>query len=532
MSSTTKSSLKLSFLTILSRCLGLLRDHFQAFFFGTGPVAFAWEIAILLPGILRNLLIEGGAAQAFIPIYTRSLSKSKKEASKTAGIIVSFIFLIMLGITLLSILTTPYILPLITQQTAKEAIFIIDLSWILLLFMLPASLTSIMAGIINAHRHFFVPALAPIVLNIGMLVGFYNLEIGGSQEKNAFTLAWFFVFSSFIQLFIQYYYICKNKFEMEFSLNLFHPAIKKVIYIMLPAIASTAIFSINQLIDVAIASYYIPLDQGGVPGLRFAQRLIQLPTGIIGVALSTAILPILSYYLSKGSIKKGHDECLSAFQFALFLTVPATIGFTLLGEDIITLLFHGGSWGKESTLATWNALQFYLIAIPIYSLNKIITSIFFSFRDTKTPLRSMFVSTFCNFIMNLILVQFMQQGGIALSTAIAAIIYFSQILFFLQKKHMKINWSPFFIFLRKSLFLWYILVFYLIFVNVFLTPYTKLIGMYFFTALDGSYIEVYQAFPKVFIGTVGGCIFYLFLSSKLGGEEIKLLKNLISKKKA
>ena len=529
-----KNSLKLSFLTILSRIFGLVRDHFQATFFGIGPVAFAWEMALFLPGVLRNLLVEGGAAQAFIPIYTRSLNQSFQEARKIAGIILNFVFLMMLIVTLLSIFLTPYFLPLLTQQSHSEANLMIQLSWILLLFMLPMSLNSIFAGIANAHRYFAVPALAPIILNIGQIIGFLYLDRNDIAAENARILAYFFTTTSFIQLFLFFGYIKSMKIAPIFSLQLKHPVVYTAITVMLPAISSNAIFHINQMLDVAIASFFIPLEIGAVPALRFANRLIQLPTGIIGAAISTTILPILALSLSKKNNKSSKEEIISSLQFATFLTVPAMLGLLFLGEDIINLLFYGGEWTTQSTNVTWQCLQYYSLSIPFYSLNKIMISVFFAFSDTKTPLKVTTVSVVINCALNIILVQYMQHGGIALSTSIAAAIIFLQLQIHLYRKHTQLSWQKFLQFIKRSLPLWFLLISFLWFLEL---PYIEamseklgyLYAQYFSLSLED--LPRYHALPKVILGVTGGACLYLGTAWYGKNPEMEIFRNLLHKRK-
>ncbi len=528
MSSTTKSSLKLSIITIFSRISGLARDHYQAIFFGTGPVAFAWEIAILLPGVLRNLLVEGGIAQAFIPIYTSSLMHSKKEAQRTAGTVLVYVFILMTVITIITASASSIILPIMTKQSQEQAYFMIRLAWILLLFMLPASMTAILSGVSNAHNHFVMPALAPIILNIGVLVGFLSLETETEQKANAMSLAWFFVLTAIIQLCVIYFYVWRKGFKPSISWDIKNPAIRKIFYIAVPAVLSTAIFHINALVDISIASYFIPSDVGGVPGLRFAQRLINLPTGIIGVAISTAILPILVHCIERKDANK-QNEVTESFRFVLFLTVPATLGLFFLGEDIIAILFAGGQWDSHSTQVTWEALRLYLLGIPLYSLNKVLIAIFFAFKDTKTPLRSMILSTFCNLVMNLIFVQYFQHSGIALSTSITAGIHFLQLIIYLNRKHMAIEFTAFKVFFIKGLILWFTIGFFLYLIDQYCTTLSIEIGSVFIHWVNEGEPVRYNALAKVIMGVGGGFILYMAMATLMKLKEIQTIKSFLKR---
>ena len=532
MSDTPKNSLKLSSLTIFSRILGLIRNHYQAIFFGTGPVAFAWEMAMFLPGTIRNLLVEGSLAQAFVPVYARSLEHSQERAQRTASIVIGVVCVMSLLVMLFCALGFPYLLPIITQQTRSQADFMVYLSWLLLLFMLPASLTAVLAGIANTHRHFVMPALSPILLNLGLLLGFLSLDLGDDAKYNAQILAYVFIASAVIQLLIQYIYLWRNGFCPKFSLNVKHPAFRQIFQLVIPAILSTAVFHINQIIDIIIASYFIPLELGAVPALRFAHRLVQLPTGIVGVALSTAILPILSHYLVKKQEENKYKETIDALHFSLFLTVPAVLGLFFLGEDIINVLFYGGQWDLHSTQVTWEALRFYILGIPFYSLNKIMVAIFFAFKDTKVPMRAMIIATICNFLLNLSLVQVMQHSGIALSTAITAAIYFLQMLLCLQTKYIRLSLLSFLAFLKRNLGLWLVLLLFLFALNTYFADYLREFGILCMHWLGADEIVRYQALPKVMVGAIGGAILYLLLAWLTHNKEFDAFAAFFKNRKA
>ena len=590
MSKTAKKSILLSFITIISRIFGLIRDHFQAIFFGTGPVAFAWEIATLIPGMLRTLLVEGGISQAFIPIYSASLENSKKEASKTAGVVIIFVFGLMIIVTICALIISPFIFPLLTHKTPKESEFLIYLNSILILYLVPASLTSVLVGISNSHGFFGLPAILPIILNIGMIIGFITSNINNPQTVNATSQAWIWMGMAGVQFFIQYFYIWRKGDAPILSLNFKNPAIKKIFILMIPAILSNAVFQINQLFDVLIASIFIDPKLGAVPSIRFAQRLIQLPTGIIGVALSTAILPIISKQIANlknsnnlknfkttenlkksnniktnenlkniksaeniknlktaENLKKSNNlinintqtneiqnEILSALQFALFLTIPASLGFFFLGEDIITLIFSGGKWDYQSTLMTWIALKYFILGIPLYSINKILVSVFFAYNDTKTPMKSMLVSTSINLILNLILVHFMAQGGIALSTSIAALAQTLQLSFILNYRNKVLNFTYLKSYFYKMLPIYLIMIIFLIFIKYFSNNISFYIGSKLLNYLKLYNLnEVdklsYLIFPKVFIGVGGGLFIYFGLSNYFKIKEMNIIKDIFKK---
>lgn len=455
MSRAVRNSIKLSFFTIISRVLGLVRDHFQAVFFGTGAIATAWEVAYMLPNMLRNLLAEGVMSQAFIPIYSEAMKESEQEAKRRASVVLGFLLIGLIFIVLIGILIFPYLLPVYTGKTRDEASLMILLARIMFIFIMTASLTAILSGIQNTRNEFTLPALSPILLNIVMITGFLvlNDQDAGSKE-NAVTLSMFVVAGGFLQFLLQTVFLKHRGWWPGFSFHFRDPVLKKVFSLMAPAVLGASLFQINQLTDIAIASYFIPEEVGAIPALRYAHRLIQLPTGIIGVALSTAILPALVEAMRQNRHDGNGTELVTALSFSLFLTVPAGIGLFFLGPDILNLLFYGGAWSVDSTHQTWGALMFFVAGVPFYSANKILTSSYYAYQDTRTPVRFLMIVVVINFLLNLTLVHWLQQGGIALSSSITAAINSNLLLFGIRNRIGTIPWKKLFLTLLSLSRLW------------------------------------------------------------------------------
>ena len=425
MSAVARSSLRLSLFTMISRLLGLVRDHFQAVFFGTGPIAAAWEIAYLLPNMLRNLLAEGVLSQSFIPIYSKGLRESEAAAREAAGVIVAFLFCFLLLFVALAIASFPFLLPAFAGPAVGDPALLVQLSQIVFVFILTASLTAIFAGIANAHMLFSVPALSPILLNLVFIGTFLTLGRWKLPlEENARVLAYSVAGGGVLQLGFQALYVHGCGLWPNIRLRLRHPALRNLFALMAPAVVGASVFHLNQLMDIAIAGWFIAPEHGAIPGLRFAHRLIQLPTGIVGTALSTAILPALAAALRDPNANRGQNgrELMAALSFGAFLTIPAAVGLLMLGPAIIDLLFFGGSWGAESSATVWKALWLYAFGVPFYSANKILTSSFYAYMDTRTPVRIMLTVVPINLTMNVLLVGPLLHGGLALSTSLCAML--------------------------------------------------------------------------------------------------------------
>lgn len=508
-----------------SRVLGLIRDHYQAVFFGTGPIATAWEIAYMFPNMLRNLLAEGVLSQSFIPIYSESLKKSKEEADRVAGIIISFLFLFLLILVSAGISIFPEVLPFYSGKSPEESALLIELSQVMFVFILTASLTAMFSGISNTHLLFSVPALSPILLNIVLIGGYLVLDpLHLDGESNARYLSRVVAVGGFLQLSFQMFYVWRKGHWPKFSLNIRDPALKKIFSLMAPAAVGASLFQLNQLLDIAIAGYFIPEEAGAVPGLRFAHRLIQLPTGIIGVALSTSILPALTALIRANRSDELGKEFVEAVSFSAFLTLPATIGLYLLGPYIIDFIFYGGAWDAKSSLATWTALQYYCLGIPLYSANKVLTSSFFAMQDTKTPVRILMVVVLINFSLNLSLVGYMQQGGLALSTAICAFINFGMLLVSFRKKISELPYLLLLKRLSRQIPLWLFVFLYLFsLLHVFNEPIESA-GRFFAGIAGSKELPRYTGSAYILIGVGGVLPFYFLFAWLLNLDEWRVFR--------
>jgi len=542
MSKSARSSLKLTLMTLISRVLGLFRDHFLARFFGTGIIATYWEIAYMLPNMLRNLFAEGILSQAFVPVYSESLKVSEEKAKKDSGKIILFLSLVLSIIVFLGIMSFPYLLPYYVGKPKEEIGLLILLAQILFGFIAFISLSSIFSGILYTHQKFTIPTLTPIFLNIEFIFTFlvflvlsrwYKIDV----ETIAIILAIMVLLGSFLVLAFQYYFVKKYGWdpEFEFSLQIFSdPVIKKLFFLVAPAILGSSIFQLNQLMDVFLASYFVNVE-GAIPALRFAHRLIQLPTGLIGVAISTTILPIIASYIRNNeSYEKSGEELIYAIRFSLFLTVPATIGLFILAPWIVHFLFSGGLWDLRSTFITLWALQFYVLGIPFYSTNKILTSTYYAFQDTKTPVKILIVVVVMNLFLNVLFIPFFQHGGLALSTSLSAFINTVLLFLFLKKKSIIIPYKELLSFVRNIVLLIFVLMVYLYFVDkLFYFPLEEnRFSLSFLLTHDFKQVDVphrIEALKVLLVGILGSLILYFALAKIFLKKEFMVILSIFKK---
>jgi len=452
--SSTKRSLALSFYTFLSRILGLVRDHFMAVSFGTGMVASAFSVAYRLPNMFRNLLAEGTLSQSFMPIFSEYEAMGKEEARVMAGTVLSFLFLCLSVFVGLFSLLAPRFLPALVGGSPEYGGLVVEISLVLFFLIMTASLSAIFMSISNSHHKYFVPSLSPIILNFSYLFVFiFAFPYLNDLRNKVFILAYGIVAGGVLQLFVQGWYVYKLGYGPIFRFNYKHPAIRKIFKLMLPAALGGSFYQIGLLVDIFLANYIQNANPGlgAVVSLDYSQRLVQLPTGIIGVALATTILPSLLKDLRGGNIHKVPGEILDVLSFAFFLTVPASIGLSLLGETVLDAIYFGGRWDHIATQTALIPLVFYSIAIPFYSANKVLVSSYYAFQDTRTPLRVQFFSFISSVGLSLSLMLFFKHGAIALSSALSAGLTATLLILFLKKHSVLLPWKELFFRIRNML---------------------------------------------------------------------------------
>ncbi|RHX91275.1 murein biosynthesis integral membrane protein MurJ [Leptospira yasudae] len=443
MSNAASRSIALSFYTFLSRILGLIRDHFMAVSFGTGMVASAFSVAYRLPNMFRNLLAEGTLSQSFMPLYSESGKIGEEEAKVMSGAVLSFLFFILSLLVGVMFLFSPVFLPILVGGTKEYSDLVIELTYILFFLIVTASLSAIFMAISNSKNRFFVPSLSPIILNLSYLfVFFFLFPFVDDLHERVIVLCSAIVTGGFLQFAVQAWYVWKKKDMPKINFNWKHPAIKKIFRLMLPAALGGGFYQLSLLVDIFLANWVQNQNPGlgAVVSLDYSQRLVQLPTGIIGVALATTILPALLQSLKKEEWSAIGHELSGALEFALFLTVPAAIGMVFLAGPILDSIYFGGKWDHIATHTATLPLVFYSLAIPFFSINKILISSYYAFQDTKTPLRIQSISFTINIVLNLSLVWFLKHSAIALSSAISAMITFLLLGTLLKRHKVQFPW--------------------------------------------------------------------------------------------
>lgn len=430
--SIAKSASLIGFATLCSRLLGFCRDVVIARLFGVYVYAQAFVIAFRIPNLFRDLVGEGATNAAFVPVFSEYKARhSKSEFWELSNVVLNLLLVILMTITLLGIIFSPLIVRLIAPgflaDTYKLATTI-KLNRIIFPYILLISLTAYSMAILNTLGHFSVPAFAPCLLNISIIV--FALALG----EGITGLASGVLVGGVLQLAVQIPVLYKKGFRLKFPKSLHHPATRRIGKLMLPRLFSSCIYQLNNFVDSIFGSLVWIVGEGGVAVLYFSYRLIQFPLGIFSTALAQAILPTFSIQ----ALEDNHDKLKQTLAFGLratFLVIlPASVGLMVLAKPIISTLFGSGRFNVYAIDKTANALFFYSIGLCCYAGTRILQSCFFALKDTVTPTKVAGLALIVNIILNSLLMFPLKMGGIALATSISGINTFFILLFILKKR--------------------------------------------------------------------------------------------------
>jgi len=430
----TRAAGVVGFFTFLSRILGLARDILIAKFFGSGMSADAFFVAFRIPNLLRRLFAEGSFSVSFIPVFSEYLqNRSKAEAFLLARVVLTFLVLILTVITILGIIFSPLIVRIIAPgfggMGEKYALTVV-LTRIMFPYIFLVSVLALFMGILNSLKHFAVPAMAPVFLNLSMIAAL--LFLLPYLRTPTVGLAIGVIVGGILQLAFQIPFLVGKGVSFVPKWNPGHPALKKIGILMVPTIFGSAIYQINQLVGTLLASL---LREGSVSYLYYADRLVQFPLGVFAIAISTAVLPSLSREAAEGDLVRLKETLSHALRLTMFITIPAMVGLIVLREPIITLLFERGAFDSFTTIMTARALLYYSLGLWAFAALRVFVSAFYSLQDTKTPVKVAVVAMVANIVFSVILMRTpLEHGGLALALSLASTLQLFMLIFLLRKR--------------------------------------------------------------------------------------------------
>jgi putative peptidoglycan lipid II flippase len=407
--------------TATSRILGFVRDTFIAAALGTGPIADAFFVAFRFPNLFRRLFAEGAFNSAFVPLYARALEGEGEEAARRFGEeALSALLTMLLIVTAVAEIAMPILMyamaPGFVSDPAK-----FDLTVFLTRIAFPylglVSLVAFYSGVLNARGHFAAAAFAPALLNV-VLIGALLLILwkGWANSPAAGTaLSVATVVGGVAQLGLVMVAATRSGTLLRLRPPKMTPGVRRLIRLGIPGVIAGGIVQINIVIGTMIAS----LAPSAVSYLYYADRLYQLPLGIVGIAIGVVLLPDLSRQLRAGRIDVAEHTQNRALEFAMALTLPSAVALFVIAAPIINVLFQRGSFGPADTVQTAAALAAFALGLPAFVLIKVFSPGFFAREDTRTPMWFAGAALVVNVVLSLALFPFLAHVGIALATAAA-----------------------------------------------------------------------------------------------------------------
>ncbi len=417
-------------LTAVSRVFGFVRDMLLARVLGAGLAADAWQLAFTLPNTFRRLFAEGAFSVAFVPMYARRLHRPDEEgggeaaADEFAGDVLSVFVWVLLGFSALCMIAMPGIVWLLAreyQEVPGKFELAVLLSRVTFPYLALVSLVAMLSGLLNARSRFGPGAFAPVFLNLvmisGIVAGWYLRGDGGDDRIVAWALAISLSLSGVVQLAYMWWEARRAGVHLKVSAPKFTPEVRRLGMLILPATFGAGIYQVSQLVDTFFAT---SLPQGSLTLLKMADRLNQMPLGIFGIALGTAILPMLARHIQGGDKREAQRLQANAVEVGTLLTLPAAVALAICAPAFVTAFFVGGKMTLADGAIMADIVVALVCGLPSYVLVKVFQPAFFSREDTRTPVFIAAGALAVNIALNFYVVPRYGIVGLAAATAITS----------------------------------------------------------------------------------------------------------------
>lgn len=429
----------MSVAVLSSRITGLVREMVLAALFGAGQVFDAFRIGFLIPNLTRDLFAEGALSSAFVPIFTQYLAtKSKEEAAKLANLVATALIVVVGTVCLLGIAFSPQLVRMIAPgflERPEKFALAVTMTRIMFPFLLLVALAAQAMGILNACNRFGVPAMASTMFNIGSVV--FGLLMGhwfgpqlGISAING--MAYGVVIGGALQLAWQIPSLYRAGFQFRFAVDWSHPGLRRILWLMGPAILGNAAVQINVSVNNNLASR---LGDGPVSWLAYAFRFMQLPIGIFGFAIASATLPSISRSAATQDFDSFRRTLSRSLGLVFLLTVPSAVGLAVLGDSIVGAIYQFGHFSSYDTHQTAKALSCYAVGLAGYAAAKVLNPAFYALHDSRTPMAISLFSIVINFLTATVMIHQTSFGHASLALSTSAVSVFSSIALFLVMRH-------------------------------------------------------------------------------------------------
>lgn len=416
--------------TFASRILGLIRDIVIAGFFGATDATDAFFLAFTIPNLLRRLFGEGTLTASFVPVYTDYLTHQPHEAPRVVQVVTTITITLLFVLTILGIALSPWIIRLQAPWWEPDQIKLtVLLTRICFPYLFFIGLVALAMGILNSHRHFLAPALAPCLLNISVIA--CVLFLSPRVYPPIVTVALGFVLGGLAQLLLQLPFLRAKGIIFKLKFNLRHPALRRIALMMAPMMLGIGAYQFNFVISRLLAT---KLPEGSVSFLQYAFRFFEFPQGIFTIALGVAVLPSFARLVSGGKMEEFIEGVNFSLRMMLFITIPAMVGLIILRVPIFNLVFQWRDFTYHTTLMSAQALLCYALSLWAYGGIQVLSRAFYALDDIKTPVMTAIGALIINSLLGFILMGPLLHAGLALALSIAAIVNVSLLAVFFHRK--------------------------------------------------------------------------------------------------
>ena len=413
-------------LTLVSRFAGLAREMIFSRVLGANAVTDAWFQAFIIPNVFRRMFAEGAFSAAFVPMFSKRLHGDGgiEEARSFSNDVLSVFLPVLIAVCAVMMLAMPLVIRLLGDGDSSPANFAMEVDFARIMFPYIAlvSMVTLFTGMLNSVSRFAPGASFPIILNLvliaNLLIGDHAIsQWGWTTRQVGYTQAWAVTVGGAIQLAWLYYWTRVEGFRPKLLWPRITPEVKRLSIIAFPAAIGGGAYQINTLVQL----YFLnQLDSGSISYMNYAGRLNQRPLGIIGIALSTAILPTLSKFVGAKN-RAGTDRIQSdAIELAMLLTIPAAVALAICAEPFVTMIFQGGRFSLEQAALTGNVLAALVLGLPAYVLVKVLVPNFYARSDTRTPVYAAFISLVVFAGMNVAMIGRFGVVGVAFASVVGA----------------------------------------------------------------------------------------------------------------
>lgn len=402
--------------TFASRVLGLGREILMARYLGAGTVSDAFNVAFSLPNTFRRFFAEGAFNAAFVPMFTKKHERDKAEAEDFARDAFWLMAAILTGFSVLAMIAMPVLVWAMAAGFVQDERFGLAVVFgrIAFPYILFISLTALISGMLNATGRFWAAAAAPTLLNAVFILALLLAAWRGWDM--GLTLAWSVPVAGVAQLVAVWWVLARAGFTLAPRRPRLTPELKRLFIIAAPAVFAGGVVQINLLVGRNVASF----TDSAISWLNYADRIYQLPLGVVGIAVGVVLLPELARRLREGEEERARDAYSRGTEFALALTVPAAVALVVAAEPIISVLYERGEFGRADTVATALALAIYGAGLPAFVLQKVLQPLYFARGDTKSPFRFALWSMVINAVVAVGLLPVLGFSAAAWGTTIAA----------------------------------------------------------------------------------------------------------------